>query len=139
MNNNSIPPYVESIFHQVLGARNARIADFKITAARGTPNPKDTTETLKQILSDLAFAENQLEVLVGLFPSLEKILPQQAPPQEAAPAQKLTPQPTSKTPSNAVSEVALNMKKEDIDGDDTNLYEDGKVISNFKPSDLKES
>tara|TARA_A100001391_G_scaffold192290_1_gene166414 strand:+ start:72 stop:488 length:417 start_codon:yes stop_codon:yes gene_type:complete len=138
MNNNSIPPYVESIFHEVLGARNARIADFKITAARGTPNPKDTTETLKEILNDLASVENQLEVLVGMFPNLEKILPK-PPPQNLDSPQKPTQQPTQKTPSNKVSEAALNMKKEDIEGDDTNLYEDGKVISNFKPSDLKES
>ena len=72
---NMIPPYVESTFHQILGVRNAKIADFKITAIKGSPNASDTSENLKTILSELAAMENQLEILVGMFPELEKAMP----------------------------------------------------------------
>jgi len=131
MNNNAIPPYVESIFHKVLGLRNSKISDFKITAMKGSPNPMDTSDNLQTILSDLASAENQLEMLVGMFPDLESLM---APTQQPQPQ----PQPQPEVLKQQAKPPVV-IEKEDIEGEETALYEDGKVISSFKPSDLKDS
>ena len=112
---NMIPPYVESTFHQILGVRNAKIADFKITAIKGSPNASDTSENLKTILSELAAMENQLEILVGMFPELEKAMP---PP----PAPRTNPAPQEPTPQEPKSQEVnppKSISKEDIEGEET--------------------
>lgn len=133
MNPNTIPPYTEALFHEIFGKRSAKIADFKITSIKGSQNLEETSIRLQSILADLASLENQLEILVGMYPSLRASFPKVDSPEPAAPPEEPNPKPSDNvTRPPFAKEPPQALDPKEIEGKETPLYEDGKVISSFK-------
>ena len=132
MNPTTVPPYTEALFHEIYGQRSAKIADFKIISMKGAEDVEHTTDKLKGILAELTSLEYQLQVLVGMYPSLKDHFPTLEPsPEPQAQPQAQNPKPSDSTTRPPFAKQK-EIKPEDIEGEKTALYEDGKMISSFK-------
>lgn len=104
-NNNqtsSTPPYIQSIYYNLISSRNMLVSDFQ--AASSSSIGLGFCDNLKLILKSIAEVEMQINVLVEIHPSLTSA----------------TPADTEEPSSHGV-----------ISGEETNLYEDAKVVSKF--------
>lgn len=138
MNPPTVPPYTEALFHEIYGQRSAKIADFKVVSMKGAEDVEHTTDKLKGILAELTSLEYQLQVLLGMYPSLKDHFPTLAPSPEPQPQPQSEPSPEAPNPKPSDSTTRppfakqKEIKPEDIEGERTALYEDGKMISSFK-------
>tara|TARA_Y100000385_G_C12804567_1_gene513361 strand:- start:303 stop:623 length:321 start_codon:yes stop_codon:yes gene_type:complete len=100
--NLSTPPYIQSIYYNLISSRNMLVSDFQ--AASSSSTGLGFCDNLKSILKSIAEIEMQINVLVEIHPTLTSS--------------------TSTGPENSSSHGVIS-------GEETSLYEDAKVVSKF--------
>ena len=114
-NNTGVPPHISAIHLNLIGSRNMLVSDFKV-ASTGVGGGIGFSESLKSLLEDIANLEAQISVLRQIHPELESNSDENL---------------NSKKVEQAL-ESAKNAKDLKIEGQDTSLYQDAKVISSFR-------
>ena len=117
INDNEVSPHISAIHLKLVGARNMLVSDFKV-ASTGVGGGLGFSEGLESILKEIAEIEMQIAVLREMHPELSDSKNQPPKPERVEKA------------FNAVSQKN-NSTKTEIEGKDTALYKDAKVISNF--------
>jgi hypothetical protein len=114
--NNTAPPHARALFYKKIGERNSVAADLQLLVRRGAQGDLSTSIELEKLIDNLSSIESYMSTLTKVFPELEE--------EEEHIRQYSLGKILEKQKSEST--------KSEIDGEKTDLYEDGKVVSKFK-------
>jgi hypothetical protein len=118
--NNIAPPHARALFYKKMGARNSIASDIQLLIRRGPQGDASSSAQLELLVGDLSSIESYISTLTKVFPELQE---------EEEHIRQYT---LSKMVEKQKQNSEANPPKDKIDGEDTDLYEDGKVVTKFK-------
>jgi len=124
-NNIGPAPHISAIHLSLVGSRNMLVSDFKV-ASSGVGGGLGFSKSLKSILKKIAELEMQIAILKEMHPELDSTI-EAYPEKESSKAQKI---------EKAFNAVAKDETKsativKPIEGKNTSIYKDAKIISQF--------
>jgi hypothetical protein len=118
--NNTAPPHARALFYQKMGHRNSIASDIQLLIRRGAQGDATSSAQLESLVGELSSTESYMSTLTKVFPELQE---------EEEHIRQYT---LNKIVENQKKHQEAQTKSEDIKGEKTDLYEDGKVVTKFK-------
>ena len=112
------PPHIRSMFYKIIGERNLLASDLQRVLQSN--NETQISSIIESVIDDIAKVENKLYALQKLFPEL---LSEEEEFRQFSLGRRL----------NAIKQ-SQQEKKDDVEikGEQTDIYEDGKIAFKFK-------
>lgn len=132
----ALPPHIKSLFYKNVGQRNLFISDLQHLLNSTSDSGSNMSTRVEDIIKEISNCEAQLSSLQKLFPSL---IEEEENFREFALRKKV--EAIKRSEKNENTEKHDSPKEQSstaqssppiIDGQKTDLYEDGKVVTKFK-------